>query len=316
MKYRGYGSAAVITASLLFSLDGLLRRQLYSLPPSVIVFWEHVLGFLILAPIVFLSFKHFRKLTIKQWRAIIGVSFLSGALGTILYTSALTKIQFIPFSVVVLLQQLQPIFAIAAAAVLLKEPLTKKFFGLSAVALAAAYFVSFPNLTVNWSTGNGTLIAALFAVGAAIAWGSSTAFSKYALKGTSSIHVTAARFGITPFFALGFVFVFGGGGSLLAIQPVQWLYLVAITFSTGLVALAIYYFGLKRIPASRATILELTWPLSAVVIGYIFLDQGLSPTQILGMVVLMTTVYFIARDAQKLAAKEPDKVPESLSRKA
>ncbi|HUC20335.1 MAG TPA: EamA family transporter, partial [Candidatus Polarisedimenticolaceae bacterium] len=197
MRYRSYGSAAVITASLLFSLDGLLRRQLYSLPPSVIVFWEHVLGFVLLAPIVFLSIKQFKKLTVKQWRAVIGVSFLSGALGTILYTSALTQIQFIPFSVVVLLQQLQPIFAIAAAAILLKEPLTKKFFGLSALALAAAYFVSFPNLTVNWSTGNGTLIAALLALGAAIAWGSSTAFSKYALKGTSTLHVTAARFGIT-----------------------------------------------------------------------------------------------------------------------
>ncbi len=270
MKYRSFGSAAVITASLLFSLDGLLRRQLYSLPPSVVVFWEHVIGLIILAPIVLFSFKQFKKLTVKQWRAIIGVSFLSGALGTILYTSALGMIKYIPFSVIVLLQQLQPIFAIAAAAILLKEPLTKKFFTLAAVALVAAYFVSFPNLTVNWSTGNGTLIAALFALGAAVAWGSSTAFSKYALKGTSSLHVTAARFAITPLFALLFVGLLGVSDSMFTVQPVQWRYLLAISFSTGMVALAIYYFGLKRIPASRATILELTWPLSAVIIGYAF----------------------------------------------
>ncbi len=311
MRYRSFGSAAVIAAALLFSLDALLRVKLYSLPPSVIVFWEHILGFLILAPIVFLSFRRFKEFTRKQWWAIIGVALLSGAVGTILYTTALTKIQFIPFSVVVLFQQLQPIFATATAAILLKEPLTKKFLGLAVLALGAAYFVSFPNLMVNWSTGNETLIAALLALGAAIAWGSSTAFSKYALKGTSTLHVTAARFGIAPFFALAIIFMLGDSGAVFAVQPVQWLYLLAITFSTGLVALAIYYFGLKRIPASRATILELTWPLSAVVIGYVHFGQRLSLTQILGGIVLITAVYLIARDAQAIAAKTPDKLPKS-----
>ncbi|HEX5797600.1 MAG TPA: EamA family transporter, partial [Candidatus Saccharimonadales bacterium] len=103
MKYIRFGSAAVVVAALLWSADGLLRRELYSLPASVIVFWEHLFGFIILLPFILASFKAFRQLTGKQWLAIGGVSFLSGALGTILYTAALTKIQFIPFSVVILL---------------------------------------------------------------------------------------------------------------------------------------------------------------------------------------------------------------------
>ena len=236
----------------------MLRRELYSLPASVIVFWEHLFGFIILLPFILASLKAFKKLTRKQWLAIGGVSFLSGAVGTILYTAALTKIQFIPFSVVVLLQQLQPIFAITAAAILLREPLTRKFFGLAAIALVGAYFVSFPDLKVNLSTGNGTLIAALFAIGAAAAWGTSTAFSKYALKDTSTLHITALRFGFTPIFALAFVLLGGHGASLTDINPEQFKYIVAITFSTGMLALMVYYFGLKRIPASPSTLLELT----------------------------------------------------------
>ncbi|MES2970749.1 MAG: DMT family transporter [Patescibacteria group bacterium] len=307
MKYIKYGSGAVIIAALLWSLDGVLRRNLYSLPPSVVVFWEHIFGLALITPIILSSLKAFKKLTRKQWVAITGVSFLSGALGTILYTAALGKIQYIPFSVVVLLQLLNPIFAVITAGLLLHEPLTKKFFGLAAVAMVGAYIVSFPGFTVNFSTGNGTLVAALFALGAAACWGTSTAFSKYALKDTSSLHITAARFGITPIFALMFVVLSGSTGSLTALTGTQLKYIVAITFSAGLVAMAIYYFGLKRIPASRSEMLELAWPLSAVFVGYAFLEQSLTLTQIVGALILAGAIYLIARDAQEVATSKLSK---------
>lgn len=299
MKYVKFGAPALIVAALLFSVDGLLRRHLYTLPAPVIVFYEHTFGFLILAPLIVSSLKAFRKLTRNQWLAIIGVSFLSGAVGTILYTAALGRIQYIPFSVVVLLQQLNPVFAIGASALLLREPLTKRFAALAVVALAAAYVVTFPHLTVNLSTGNGTLMAAIMAVGAAAAWGSSTAFSKYALKDTSTLHITAARFGITPFFALLFVFLSGSAHALGSITVSQFKYLVAITFSTGMVALLIYYFGLKRVLASRAALLELAWPLSAVIVGFIWLHQGLTWTQGIAGIVLTGAIYQLARDASR-----------------
>ncbi|HEX5797418.1 MAG TPA: DMT family transporter, partial [Candidatus Saccharimonadales bacterium] len=200
------------------------------------------------------------------------------------------------------LQQLEPIFAISAAALLLREPLTKRFFALAATALVGAYLLSFPELKVDLSTGNGTLIAALFAVGAAASWGISTAFSKYSLKGTSTLHITALRFGFTPVFALLFVLLGGHAAALGdALTADNFKYIVAITFSTGMVALLIYYFGLKRIPASRSSILELTFPLSAVIIGYLFLDQGFNLTQGIGALILIGTIYLIGKDANKLA---------------
>ncbi len=307
MKYARYGSIAVIIAALLWSVDGLLRRHLYVLPAPVIVFYEHLFGLIILTPYLLTTFKAFKKLTRKQWYAIIGVSFLSGAIGTILYTAALGRIQYIPFSVVVLLQQLNPIFAILASAWLLKEKLSPHFLKLTVVALIAAYFVTFPAMTVNFSTGQGTLIAALFAVGAAAAWGSSTAFSKYALKGTSFMHISAARFAFTPIFALMFVFASGSTSQLGALTTEQITYIVAITFSTGLLALLVYYFGLQRVPASRASLLELAWPLSAVIVGWVFLNQGLTWSQALASVVLTGSIYFIAKDAEEVVEKSPSK---------
>lgn len=296
------GALAVIIASLLWSLDGFLRQSLYSLPPAVVVFWEHIIGFVVLLPIIILTLRKFRQLSGKQWGAIALVAFLSGALGTILYTAALGKINYIDFSVVVLLQQTQPIFAILTASIILREPLSKKFLVLAGTALLAAYFVSFPSLIVT-PTPNGTTFAALLALGAAASWGISTVFSKYALQGTSFLSITAIRFGLTPLFALLIVLTTGQSSQLLSISAPQWQTLGLITFSTGLVALAIYYFGLKRIPASRSTILELTWPLSAAVVGYLFLGDRLTPTQWIGAVVLVVIMWLVELDAQAVAKK-------------
>ncbi len=298
-KIAHAGALAVVIAALLWSVDGLLRRNLYSLPPSVIVFWEHMLGLVFLVPFLWSTRSKFRELTRKQWWAMALVALLSGALGTILYTAALGQINFINFSVVVLLQQLNPIFAIATAAVLLREKLSPRFLGLSAVALAGAYLVSFPDMTVNLDTGKGTLVTALYAAGAAASWGVGTAFSKYALKGTSYPHVTAARFGLTAVISLFFVLGSGSAAAVSQLSQTQFFYLLAITFSTGLVALLIYYYGLQRVAASRAAILELAWPLSAVVIGWIFLHQGLTPTQALGALTLLITTYGITRDTKE-----------------
>lgn len=300
------GAFAVIGAALLWSLDGLLRQQLYSLPPSVVVFWEHVVGLIVLLPFIVASFRGFRTIQRKQWWAIALVSLLSGALGTIFYTAALGKIQYIQFSVVVLLQQLQPLFAIGAAALLLREPLSRRFLITAIIALGAAYFVSFPTLHVA-ITPTGTLIAAVLAIGAAASWGSSTAFSKYALRDASFLHITASRFALTPLFAFVFIVFLGQTGSMTMLTATQWKYIVAITFSTGLVALAIYYFGLKRIPASRSTILELTWPLSAMVIGFLMGDR-LTMTQWLGAVVLLVSMWSVTREAKRLPEKDLTKI--------
>jgi DME family drug/metabolite transporter len=175
--------------------------------------------------------------------------------------------------------------------------------GLSLIALIAAYFLWLPGGHVNLSTGSGTFLAGLMAIGAAAAWGTSTAFSKYALKGTSSLHVTALRFAITPIFALLFVGLLGDSQNLGALTFDQFKYLVAITFSTGLVALVIYYWGLKRVLASHSAVLELAWPASAVLIGWVWQHKGLSASQAIAALVLTATIYLIARDTRDMGDK-------------
>ena len=293
-KIASFGPLFIIIAALLWSVDALLRRSLYVLPPATIVFYEHLIGFAILLFFIPKWFPDLKKMTRKEWIAIGLVSLFSGALGTIFYTAALGKINYIQFSVIVLLQQLQPIWAISAAAILLKEKITKKFILWAGVALVAAYFVNFKDMTVNLQTGSGTAIAGLFAVLAGMLWGSSTAISKYVLNKVHFLTATALRFAIAPIFALGFVLSMNQGASLTQVTIPQLQALLLIAFSTGMLALAIYYYGLKRTPARVTTICELVWPASAVFIDYVYFHQTYSNTQILGIVVLLFAIYQIA----------------------
>lgn len=285
----------VIIAALLWSFDGVLRISLYSLPPAVIVFYEHLLGAIILLFLSFRWFKDLKKMTKKEWLAIIIVALFSGALGTILYTAALGKINYTSYSVVVLLQQLQPIWAIAAAAILLKEKVTGRFLLWAALALIAAYFISFKDLRVNLETGSGTALAALFAVSAGLMWGSSTAISKYVLNRVSALAATALRFFLAPIFALMFIFAGGQTESLFTLSISQWQTLLIITLSTGLIALLFYYYGLKRTPARITTLCELVWPASAIFIDYFLYHKTLSPTQLFGVALLLFAIYQVTR---------------------
>ena len=166
-KILQIGPPFIIIAALLWSLDGLLRRSLFVLPPALIVFWEHVLGAVILIPFVLFLGLKLGKMTKKEWLAIVFVSLFSGALGTIFYTAALGKVNYIQFSVVAMLQQLQPIWTITTAAIILKEKLTGNFLRWAALALIASYFVTFRDLKVNLESGSQTIVAAGFACSAA-----------------------------------------------------------------------------------------------------------------------------------------------------
>lgn len=288
------GPIMIVIAAVLWAFDGMIRRSLYVLPPLTIVFFEHLFGSLIIAPFFLPKFK-VEKLTKRVLGLTFIVALMGGLIGTIFFTGALGQIHFISFSVVYLMQKLQPIFALGSAWLLLKERLNKKYFIWAAVAAIAAYFVTFPNGYINFGTGSGTVIAALLALGAAFCWGTGTTFSKMLLKEVSVVEATGLRFFGT--FAMGLIALLLTGtlGTLTAATPSQFALFILIALSTGLVALYIYYKGLQKTPVSISTFLELTFPLLAIFIDAVVYHTVLSPSQYLAAAILLFSIYKIGR---------------------
>ena len=299
-KILGFGPIFIIFAAFLWSLDGILRRSLYVLPPTIIVFYEHLIGFALLTPFLLPHLKTVTKIKPKVWGAFFWVTILGSILGTLAYTAALGMVNYIQFSVVVLLQQLQPLFAVFFAALILKEKPAKNFPLYLVLALVGAYMVSFPSLFVNLKEDSQTAVAALLAIGAAFAWGSSTAFGRYGLLAVPSIVGTGLRFGLASIMGFILIFTLNQQQALGALNQSQWLTLLAISLSTGMVALAIYYYGLKRTPAHISAICELTWPVSAVSIDYFYFHRSLTLTQMAGALIITFTIYQVTKKLKKI----------------
>ena len=294
-KIYAAGPVLIIIAALLWAFDGLIRQHLYTLPPITIIFFEHLIGLIILSPFVF---KYVLKtsLTKREWWLVILIAILSGLLGTLWFTTALGKVHFISISVVFLLQKLQPIFAISTASIFLKEKLDKRYIKWALLALLSAFFVTFPNGFINFKTGDGTVIAALYALGAAFAWGSSTTFSKMLLGKIDFKVSTFYRFLFTIIIALPFLLLFGRTSGALSIPTLpQFGLLVLIAVSTGMVALLIYYKGLAKTPVHISTILELTFPFIAILLDMMVNHTVLSISQWVASLILVFAIYQIAQ---------------------
>ena len=288
------GPIFILIAATLWAFDGLIRQHLYSLPPITIIFFEHLFGLIILSPFVY-KYLFRTKLSSRDWWLVILISVLSGLFGTLWFTTALGKVQFITISVVFLLQKLQPIFAITTARIFLKEKMDARYIKWAVLAIVAAYFVTFKNGYVNFATGEETIIAALYALGAAFAWGSSTTFSKMLLGKVEAKVSTFYRFLITVIIALPVLLLFGKGSSLSAPTISQFGFLALIAISTGMVALFIYYKGLAKTPVHISTILELTFPFIAIILDMIVNHTILSVSQWIAAIVLVFSIYQIAR---------------------
>jgi drug/metabolite transporter (DMT)-like permease len=281
----------VIIAASLWGVDGIvLRPALYSLPVPLVVFVESTVVAILLSPYFIKQIPSLKTLQRKDWLAFFLVALLGGAIGTMAITKALFYVNFVNLSVVILLQKLQPVFAITLAAIFLKEALSKQFFLWSGLAITGAYFMTFGTQLPDFATGDKTTIAALFALIAALAFSSSTVLSKRALRNVSFEMGTYLRFFFSAVIMLVLVISLGDLGSVSEITTKQIIVFLIIAFTTGGAAIFLYYYGLKRISASVAAICELAFPLTAVLLEYFLRGNILNVVQWIGAGVLLLSI--------------------------
>ena len=299
---------AIIFAALLWSMDGFLRQELFNVSSFLIVAIEHVIGAIVFLPFLLKGKKEIFAMGQRAWSSIFWISVFGGLLGLFFYTKALSYINYIDLSVVVLLQKFQPLFAISLAAVVLKERITIRFLILAMMALVGGYFVTF-GLNPIYSGDDKTIIAALLALLAAFCWGSSTVLGKHALKTLSFPVVTSLRLSVTAIIAIVVMVAIRGFSDINVMTASQWKIVLLIVFTTGSVALFIYYYGLKHVKASHSTIYELFWPLSAVAIDWIVRERILTPVQFIGGAILIVSIILLTREQQKHNGKTNKKRP-------
>jgi drug/metabolite transporter (DMT)-like permease len=282
---RRSGALIVAAGAALWGTDALFRRGLaQDLAAVEVVFWEHLLLATVAVFLVFGNRRALRGLSARDWLAIGIIGGGSSVAATVLFTEAFKHGD--P-TTPLLLQKLQPVFAAGGACLLLGERLQPRYFLYLAVSLAGAWLVAFAE--PGQVTLEGLLPAALGA-GAALLWALGTVLGRHAGVKVAPAQLTGLRFlcGLPVAFVLLLLLgdgVQAGTGDIPA--------LVGLALVPGLVALLLYYRGLKRTPAATATLAELAFPLSALVVNAIAFGTVPSGTQLLGAALLAGTVVAI-----------------------
>ncbi len=295
LQERRFAPLFVILAAVLWGIDGIvLRPSLYTLPVILVVMIESTAAALIMTPFFINQFPKLKQLNYKEWGSLLGVAVLGGAVGTLAITKAIFYVQYVNLSVVVLIQKLQPVFAIALAALLLKERLPKIFIKWALIALVGAYFMTFGLHLPNLSTGDKTLMAAGFALLATISFASSTVLSKRLLRKIDFHFATYLRFLVTAILMIILVTLTQKVEVIHQVTRHQWMIFLFIVLFTGAPAIFLYYFGLRQIPASVSTICELAFPISAILLEYAIYKKYLSVAQWAGTIVLLYSIVKIS----------------------
>ena len=300
-KIRAKGALAVAFSAMLWGVDGiLLTPQLYNLNTSFVVFLLHLFPFLLMNVFFFREYRHLKTMTRSDLLFFLLVALFGGALGTLAIVKSLFLLNFNNLSVIVLLQKLQPVFAILLARLILKERVRKNFAIWASLALVASYFMTFGWSLPDFSTnGITTVYAALLSLLAAFSFGSSTVFYKKILGNYSFVTSTFFRYGFTTLIMLVIVLV---GGHLLDFAQVtqrNWLFVALIGLTTGSGAIFLYYYGLRNVKASISTFLELMYPITAVVLDHFVNHTKYTPVQWMAAFVMLFSIVMLNVNSKK-----------------
>jgi drug/metabolite transporter (DMT)-like permease len=299
--------ALVALGAALWGTDGAFRQPLVAAParwsPYTIVLYEHVILTVVVAPYLIPRWRSLRRLDRGGWLAALGVAWGGSALATLAFTTAF---EYGNPDVVVLLQKTQPLWAIAAAAVVMRERPLRKLGWFLAPALVGTYLLSFGTMAPADAFTGAQGRAAMLALVAAALWGAATAFGRRALVALEPQMVTAVRFTLAlPLLAVIALYE-GAAAPPAAAHASDWPRLVGLALVPGLAALLLYYRGLVHTPASVATFAELAFPATALVVNYYVLGATVSPSQLLGFGILWATIALLHRLPVSLPAPTSD----------
>ena len=291
------GVILVAVAAAMWGTDPIIRKPLStSTSATTIVFGEHVVLALLTLPLLLPAL---RAVVRSGWRNVLCVVVIgagASAVATILFTEALFHGDFVT---PVVIQKIQPLVAVAGAAFLLGERARPRFAWFILPALIGFWLVNQPHPLEPTAKG---LVPIVEATAAAVMWALGTVLGRYVSRDLEFQHIVALRF----FFGLvasAIALPVMGAKAYAGAHDSLWIGYLAVV--TGLLALSLYYVGLKRTPAMLSSIAELTYPAIAVIAGIYAYNSHLRWTQWIGVLVIIATVTLLPFQRRRAVVAVP-----------
>ena len=263
--------------------------SLYNVSPFVVAFVHDFISIFILAAILLIKYK---KIDFKIFTNIRNISVIIGALlaGPIGMQCNLYAVKYIGGGLTSSITAVYPAVSVILAIVFLKHKVSKKTIVGIALIIAGIFAQSYTSEQVN-----SFYIGFLFALICAVAWGSESVLSSYAMSNNLTEIETLLIRQVTSFLAY-LVIVLFKGFSVTEVADVKLEGLIFIFVLSNMVSYILYYMSINRLKPAKATGLNVSYVVWTVVFSAIFLGIGLSTLVIITSLVIMLGVYIIIKD--------------------
>jgi drug/metabolite transporter (DMT)-like permease len=284
-----FGPVLVAAGAFLWATDSIWRSQVVGhYPATFIVFFNHLICLTITLPLLLRRWRVLGTLRAQDWAALLYIAVCGSALAMVLFTRAFAATS--NYTIPILIQKLQPVFAILLARWLLKERLGPRFGLWATLAAVGAYLVSFGATNAFTALSQAELEPVLNALAAAVIWGGTTVAGRHLLGRVDGPFVTAARFSLASVALLVLVVAQDGLAPMTTAWGRDFRPFAMMALFSGMLPLLIYYIGLKRTRASVASLAELAFPVGAIAINWLVLATPMSAAQLAGAALLLTAV--------------------------
>jgi len=263
--------------------------SLYNVSPFVVAFVHDFISIFILAAILLIKYK---KIDFKIFTNIKNISVIIGALlaGPIGMQCNLYAVKYIGGGLTSSITAVYPAVSVILAIVFLKHKVSKKTIVGIALIIAGIFAQSYTSEQVN-----SFYIGFLFALICAVAWGSESVLSSYAMSNNLTEIETLLIRQVTSFLAY-LVIVLFNGFSVSEVADVKLGGLIFIFVLSNMISYIAYYMSINRLKPAKATGLNVSYVVWTVIFSAIFLGIGLSTLVVVTSLVIMLGVYIIIKD--------------------
>jgi len=278
--WKGYGE--IITAAVLWGTAGILVKMISGMTALSIIFYRVALAFVILFLIIILS-GNLSKLRLSDKRSYL---VLFSVLQVITMLTFFESIMNASVPVAVLLLYTAPVYVTIFSPMLLKERSTGKGWVALLLSIAGVILIVDP-WNVDFSVRSTGIIAGILSG------------ISYAFQIMTSRHISKSYPGCSQAFwsfLIAALLLLPAVAVPFEIIKENSLYLLMLAVFPTILAVSLYFNGLKKVRAANASILGLIEPLSAVIFSIIILHDSISIPVMMGGALILAGGAIVTRE--------------------
>ncbi|MGX7112119.1 DMT family transporter [Gemella cuniculi] len=263
--------------------------SLYNISPFVVAFVHDFISIFILGAIILIKYKKidFRIfLNIKNMSVIVG-ALLAGPIGM---QCNLYAVKYLGGALTSSITAVYPAVSVLLAVVFLRHRVSRKTILGIALIITGIFIQSYKTEQIN-----SFYIGFLFALVCAIAWGSESVLSSYAMSNNLTEIETLLIRQVTSFLSYLVIVIFNGF-SVSEIADFKLVSLIFIFVLSNMVSYILYYMSINRLKPAKATGLNVSYVVWTIIFSAIFLGIGISLQVVITSIVIIFGVYIIIKD--------------------